>query len=242
MDWLVQNGVNWIVAIQGLGAWLEAPMQFFSFLGTQEFFFLVLPLLYWSVDAGLGLRVGFILLTSGVINESLKLLFAGPRPYWVSDRVAPLSAESSFGVPSGHAQHAVSVWGILATGMRKSWAWGVALVVIFLIGVSRWYLGMHFVHDVLLGWLIGALTLWLFIRFEGRVTLWFKGQSFGMQVAWALVISLAIIGAGIRLGDQSRFSVEGRYMYGLSDLDYSTVTSSNSYRQRNFMILGGIGF
>lgn len=52
----------------------------------------------------------------------------------------------------------------------------------------------------------------------------------------------AIIGAGIRLGDESRFSIEGRYMYGLSDLDYSTVTSSSSYRQRNFMILGGIGF
>jgi hypothetical protein len=52
----------------------------------------------------------------------------------------------------------------------------------------------------------------------------------------------AIIGAGVRLGDASRFSIEGRYMYGLSDFDYSTVTSSSSYRQRNFMILGGVGF
>lgn len=52
----------------------------------------------------------------------------------------------------------------------------------------------------------------------------------------------AIVGAGVRLGDASRFSIEGRYMYGLSDFDYSTVTSSSSYRQRNFMILGGVGF
>jgi hypothetical protein len=52
----------------------------------------------------------------------------------------------------------------------------------------------------------------------------------------------AVVGAGLRLGDEARFSVEGRYMYGLSDLRLNTVTSSNSYQQRSFMILGGIGF
>ena len=40
MDFLIQNGVNLIVAIQSLGGWLEAPMKFFSFLGTPDFFFL----------------------------------------------------------------------------------------------------------------------------------------------------------------------------------------------------------
>ena len=29
MEFLVQAGVNWIVAIQSLGGWLEAPMRFF---------------------------------------------------------------------------------------------------------------------------------------------------------------------------------------------------------------------
>lgn len=52
----------------------------------------------------------------------------------------------------------------------------------------------------------------------------------------------AIVGAGLRLGEAARFSVEGRYMYGLTDFSPSTVTSSESYRQRSFMILGGIGF
>jgi opacity protein-like surface antigen len=52
----------------------------------------------------------------------------------------------------------------------------------------------------------------------------------------------AIVGAGIRLGEDARFSVEGRYMYGLTDFRPSTVSSSDSYRQRAFMILGGIGF
>ena len=197
MDWLVQNGVNWIIAVQSLGAWLEGPMQFFSFLGTEDFFFLVLPLLYWSVDAPLGMRVAYILMTSASINQYFKLLFASPRPYWVSEKVIPLSAESSFGVPSGHAQNAVSVWGILAVGLRKPWAWGVALVLMFFIGFSRWYLGVHFVHDVVVGWILGALILWALVRFEEPVVAWFKAQTFGMQALFAFIISLVLIGLGM---------------------------------------------
>jgi hypothetical protein len=52
----------------------------------------------------------------------------------------------------------------------------------------------------------------------------------------------AVIGAGVRLGGRSAFSVEGRYIYGLKDLKLTTVTASESYRDRSFLILGGIGF
>jgi len=196
MDFLVPFGVNWIIAIQSLGAWLEAPMEFFSFLGTENFFFLVLPLIYWCVDANLGIRVGFILLTSNVVNNIFKLMFAGPRPYWVSDKVMPYSAESSFGVPSGHAQHAVGVWGIIASGVRKQWAWGVAFALAFLIGFSRWYLGVHFPHDVFVGWLLGGILLWAFMQFWNPVEAWLKQKTFGSQILIALVVSLIFVVLG----------------------------------------------
>jgi hypothetical protein len=48
-----------------------------------------------------------------------------------------------------------------------------------------------------------------------------------------------IIGAGVRLGGV--FGIEGRYVYGLTDLKLSTVTSSSSYKTRSFMLLGSIG-
>ena len=53
-----------------------------------------------------------------------------------------------------------------------------------------------------------------------------------------------VIGAGIRFGGKTAagFSVEGRYVYGLTDLKPSTVTSSESYKTRTFMILAGIHF
>jgi hypothetical protein len=50
----------------------------------------------------------------------------------------------------------------------------------------------------------------------------------------------AVIGAGLRVG--GGLEVEGRYIYGLTDLKLSTVTSSASYKTRSFMLLAGISF
>lgn len=52
----------------------------------------------------------------------------------------------------------------------------------------------------------------------------------------------AILGAGVRLGAQSGLTLEGRYIYGLNDLKLSTVTSSQSYKTRSFLILAGWSF
>jgi hypothetical protein len=51
-----------------------------------------------------------------------------------------------------------------------------------------------------------------------------------------------ILGGGVRLGSQSGFTLEGRYIYGLNDLKLSTVTSSQSYKTRSFLLLAGLTF
>lgn len=51
-----------------------------------------------------------------------------------------------------------------------------------------------------------------------------------------------VIGAGLRFGAEGGFSVEGRYVYGLRDLNLGTVTDDESYRDRSFEILFGINF
>ncbi len=52
----------------------------------------------------------------------------------------------------------------------------------------------------------------------------------------------AVVGAGLRLGGTSAITIEGRYMYGLTNFRYEKVTSSSSYRTRQFLILAGVGF
>lgn len=49
-----------------------------------------------------------------------------------------------------------------------------------------------------------------------------------------------VIGAGVRLGHA--VSLEGRYVYGLRDLRLNTITTSESYKTRSFMLLLAMGF
>lgn len=51
-----------------------------------------------------------------------------------------------------------------------------------------------------------------------------------------------VIGAGVLLGGRTPLSFEGRYVYGLTDLKLGTITSSESYKTRSFMILAGFHF
>ncbi len=196
METIWNIGITFIIWLQAMGSWLVAPMKFFTFLGSEEFFLVVLPLVYWCVDASMGMRIGVIVLFTGGINDILKLTFHGPRPYWVSTQVKALAAETSFGVPSGHAQIATGLWGMAAAQIKRRWAWWVAIFVIFMIGISRLYLAVHFPHDVLLGWAIGAFVLWGFLRWWDAIALWAKNKSLGQQIGLAFALSMIMLVIG----------------------------------------------
>lgn len=192
MQSILEFGIRINLALQGLGAWPILPAQFFSFLGTEDFFMLMLPILYWCVDSLLGIQVALILLVNLNLNSAFKLAFHGPRPYWFSPKVRALASETSFGIPSNHAQTAATIWGRLAAYLKKWWGWLIAILLIVLIGLSRLYLGVHFPHDVLLGWLIGALVLWLALRLWNPLLAWAKQLSVGRQVLAAFLASLVL--------------------------------------------------
>ena len=193
MGSILDLGIKVVTAIQGLGGWLTVPMKFFSFLGTEDFFMFVLPVIFWCVDMTLGLQVAFILLTSSCVNEGLKLALRGPRPYWYSSKVKGLVSETSFGVPSNHAQTGVGVWGMLAAGVKRAWAWILAILIILVIGFSRLYLGVHFPHDMLVGWLIGGLLLWLTLRFWKPIAAWLKKLSTLQQILVGFAFSILLL-------------------------------------------------
>jgi membrane-associated phospholipid phosphatase len=197
MDNLLALGVRFIVALQGLGGWQVPLMKFFTFLGTEEFYMLVLPALYWCFSNSLGARVALMLMLSGGVNEALKLTFHAPRPYWYSPQVRNFAVETSFGVPSGHAQNAVAIWGTVAAYLKKFWGWVLAVLLMFWIGFSRLSLGVHFPHDVLVGWLVGACLLWLSVRAWKPLARWARGLSLGSQAGLAFLASLALMAIAV---------------------------------------------
>jgi membrane-associated phospholipid phosphatase len=192
----MESGINLILAIQNLGAWLLPLMEFFSFLGTEDFYMLAFPLIYWTLDASLGLRMALMLLLSSGTNTIFKMALHTPRPYWVSSEVQILAAETSFGLPSGHAQNATSVWGMTGSHLRKKWAWVLVSILIFGISFSRLYLAVHFPIDVIGGFVLGFLLVVGVSRFWEPVSAWSQKVSITKQIGAAFAGSMAMLLVG----------------------------------------------
>jgi len=194
LDW----GVQVIVWLQQWGTGLIVPMRALSFTGDIEFYLLLLPILYWTVDRRLGARVATFLLLSIMLNNVLKMLLHNPRPYWYTTQVQLWTdPEFSFGIPSGHAQNAVVMWSLFALYGQRAWGWLAALALISLTGLSRVYLGVHFPTDVMAGWLLGLLFLGCGLLAEGAILRWFKRYPPFRQVSILLLLSLALLASGL---------------------------------------------
>jgi len=190
LDW----GIAVILYLQGWGDWLVGPMNIFTYTGHPEFYLLILPVIYWCWDSRLGLRVGIIFLLGLATNLIIKVAIHDPRPYWLDPRVRLLARpESTFGIPSGHSQNAVAIWGMLAVYLAKGWAWTVAFLLIFCVGFSRMYLGVHFPTDVFAGWALGILGLLLILWLERPIMAQLNKLSEAVQIAIIFAVSLAII-------------------------------------------------
>lgn len=182
-----------LLAVQALGQWLEGLMQAASFLGSEEFYMLVMPTFYWSIDAALGIRMAVMLILTNGVATSFKMAVHLPRPYWIDTRIIPLSSETGFGMPSGHAMNAAGLWGTLIAYVRRPWVQVGGTLLIFLIGFSRLYLGMHFISDVLVGWTIGAFMLIFYVRLEPAIIAWLRLRSLPQKIGLAFASSAALI-------------------------------------------------
>jgi glycerophosphoryl diester phosphodiesterase/membrane-associated phospholipid phosphatase len=172
--------------------WLTPVMVGFTLLGDEEFYLLGFPLLYWAISRRWGVRLGVMLLVTAGVNGLLKALSASPRPAAFASDLAQVE-ETSFGIPSGHAQNAAAIWGWLAVGARRPGARVGLVVLIALIGWSRIHLGAHFLEDTLTGWAVGAALVALAVWLEPRVVRWWVTRSDADRVLAAVVAGLAMI-------------------------------------------------
>ncbi len=194
MDAISQWGINLILILQRASPGLDGAMRSLSFLGKENFFLILIPFVYWCVDTAWGMRALGMLLLSDFANGLLKWAFHAPRPYWIDARVKALSRETSYGIPSGHAQNGVVVWGTLARVVGKPWTWAAAAILVLAISLSRLFLGVHFPHDVLAGWIFGAIALAVWVWAEPRLGRWLGPKSLVAQMGAAFALSVLILG------------------------------------------------
>jgi len=196
MDALQQLSISLIQALQTLSPSLDGLMNFFSFFGRVEFYLVVAPFIYWALDKRLGIRALLILIAVDVVAASFKLLLHQPRPYWIGG-VRGLAEEASYGIPSSHASDSLAIGGYLAYRAKQTWFRVVIFIILFFIGLSRLYLGVHFLHDVLFGWLIGGIVLWIAATRSDQIATWARSKTLSAQIAIGFVASGVVIVLGI---------------------------------------------
>ena len=189
---LVPWGTAVILRVQSHSSpWLDTGAKFFTYLGYEELYLILLPFVYWCVHKQVGIGLGYIAMLSAWTNSFIKNLFKIPRPSDPALRV-PLP-ETSPSFPSGHAQSAVTNWGYLALHLGRPFGWAIAAVLILGIGLSRIVLGVHFPEDVIGGWIIGLVLLAVYTPLAPVVGRWTIRQKVPVQVALAVGVPLALI-------------------------------------------------
>lgn len=123
--------------------------------------------LLWKKKAYYVLALAVSVLGSGLSSRLTKLYFQRERPL----NFSYYDPESVFSFPSGHATSAMALMGILCyfifletkTLRARLLTILAALVYICLMGLSRIYLGMHFLTDIAAGFILGFLWVVLAI-------------------------------------------------------------------------------
>ena len=114
--------------------------------------------------------LGFSLAGASALDTIFKLSLNRPRP----ELVPHLAHVSNASFPSGHAMISAAIYLTLGAMLAeaqprastRAYLMSFAGILVFLIGVSRIYLGVHWPSDVMAGWCLGSV--WALIAFAAN--------------------------------------------------------------------------
>lgn len=221
-------------------------MLLFSFAGSEIFYLILIPMIYWAVSPKFALRFLSLLILTVFVNSMLKLLFHEPRPFWLDPTLSKGHTPTGYGFPSGHSQNALTLWlftGLTANILKGSYGrilqTALALLFIFLISLSRIYLGVHFLHDVVFGWMIGLILLGLYFVLEKRVIPFYRQRNSLSLVLDTLVLSFFMIALYLLVGDLLKNTTDPAFwIVNIHSADHHAVHEPRSVK--DIITLAGI--
>lgn len=178
---------------------LDRLMLLITNLHSETIYILVLPLIFWLLDKRAARQLVAVFVLGMWANDVLKNLFHTQRPFVSHPELEPpqgaLETATGGAFPSGHAMNPLMFWGQVALIWRRRWLTWVVGIAVFLIGLSRLYLGVHWPLDILGGWAFGAILLWCF---QATARFWRgEAQPFGQQIVLALLLPLVALGISL---------------------------------------------
>jgi membrane-associated phospholipid phosphatase len=144
----------------------EAVFSVVSWLGAPVLVLLIVVLVATFAIRRDWLRAGGVAITAAggwLLDQLLKVLFHRGRP----EHAAEFIHRASWSFPSGHAMSSTVCYGFLlyltlervADQTRRRMLVALTAILIFMVSVSRMYLGVHYLSDVVGGFLAGAVWL-----------------------------------------------------------------------------------
>jgi membrane-associated phospholipid phosphatase len=164
--------INFFNKISSSG--LDAIFKIITMLGEPYIVIIILCFVFYGYDRRKGELLVFTLFSSLLINNFLKGIIARPRPFEnenftgeVSESVLESATGSSF--PSGHSQIASVMYSSVAILEKKKIITIIAIILIFLVGLSRIYLLVHYPSDVIAGIVIGLIIAFLSCKYYMKI-------------------------------------------------------------------------
>ena len=181
--------VEWFQSFQN--GFLDFFFNAISFLGEEYVFIAIMGLVYWTYNKKFGEFLGLTLATTAVVNNVLKELFNAQRPFAeYPDRVNNLRSYTSTGrsFPSGHVQLFSTFYYGLVFYLKKKWVFVTVSIFVILMMMSRMYLGVHYLEDVIAGALIGLLLGYIFYYYFDKL---YENQQL-LHKVYIIIILIAL--------------------------------------------------
>lgn len=129
-----------------------------TFLGEQFIIVAIIAFIYFVYNKKAGEFIAYSVFLSACLNGAIKGLVRAKRPFQIDDTIIPKRGQTATGYsfPSGHTQNAATFYTSLGKIFKKKWLWIIIGIIIFLVALSRIYLGVHFPRDVIAGAFLGV--------------------------------------------------------------------------------------
>ena len=163
---LVNSFDSWFLqALQSSLTPLLVPIALaITFFGNPVPWMLLAIAIYWHGKENDSFYFMNVALFSSLLVGALKLAVARPRPNPETFKVFAGDIYTQLSFPSGHSALVAAYWAYLRKFLDKFQS-ALLLALVALVALSRVFLGVHFLSDVLagivLGVLIGKWSLWL---------------------------------------------------------------------------------
>ncbi len=156
---------------------------------SQPVYIFLASLIFWCLNKKTGIRAMYVVLFSAYMALLAKNLFGMPRPPDYLHKVT----ENDFGFPSGHAQVSSGFWGYLGLQSKRTRIIIVGAVAVILVSLSRLYLGVHYLGDVIGGTIFGLTVAFISYREEPRILKIFNKQSSNSKYLIALSLPIILV-------------------------------------------------